>query len=83
MASGVVPQISVILGPSAGGAVYSPGITDFVFMVQGVSQMYITGPDVIRAVLGEEVTHEELGGASTHAARSGVAHFVYESKRNV
>ena len=80
MASGVVPQISVILGPSAGGAVYSPGITDFVFMVQGVSQMYITGPDVIRAVMGEEVTHEELGGASTHAARSGVAHFVYESE---
>ena len=80
MASGVVPQISAILGPSAGGAVYSPGITDFVFMVQGVGQMYITGPDVIRAVMGEEVTHEELGGASTHAARSGVAHFVHESE---
>ena len=76
-ASGVVPQISVILGPCAGGAVYSPGITDFIFMVDGVSNMYITGPDVIRAVTGEEISHEELGGAAAHAARSGVAHFRY------
>ena len=80
LASGVVPQISVVLGPSAGGAVYSPGITDFVFMVQGLGQMYITGPDVIKAVMGEEVTHEELGGATTHSVKSGVAHFVYEGE---
>ena len=77
LASGVVPQISVILGPCAGGAVYSPGITDFVFMVDQVSNMYITGPDVIRAVTGEEISHEDLGGAVAHAARSGVAHFRY------
>ena len=76
--SGVVPQISVILGPSAGGAVYSPGITDFVFMVKEIGQMYITGPDVIKAVTGEDVTHEQLGGAVSHATRSGVAHFVYD-----
>ncbi|MFN8558736.1 MAG: acyl-CoA carboxylase subunit beta [Dehalococcoidia bacterium] len=75
LASGVIPQISVIMGPSAGGAVYSPAITDFIFMTEGTSQMYITGPDVIRAVTGEELTHEELGGAHTHATRSGVAHF--------
>ncbi len=78
--SGVVPQISVILGPSAGGAVYSPGITDFVFMVKEISQMYITGPDVIKAVTGEEVTHEQLGGAVAHGSRSGVAHFVCDSE---
>jgi propionyl-CoA carboxylase beta chain len=78
--SGVVPQISVIVGPSAGGAVYSPAITDFVFMVRGTGQMYITGPDVIKAVTGEEVTHEDLGGAASHATRSGVAHFVYETE---
>jgi acetyl-CoA carboxylase carboxyltransferase component len=71
----VVPQISVIMGPAAGGAVYSPAITDFIFMTEGTSQMYITGPDVIRAVTGEEISHEELGGAHTHATRSGVAHF--------
>ncbi|MDO8634618.1 MAG: acyl-CoA carboxylase subunit beta [Dehalococcoidia bacterium] len=76
LASGVIPQISVIMGPCAGGAVYSPAITDFVFMVQGTSQMYITGPDVIKAVTAEEVTHEQLGGALTHASKSGVAHFV-------
>jgi propionyl-CoA carboxylase beta chain len=75
LASGVVPQISVIMGPCAGGAVYSPAITDFVFMTEGTGQMYITGPDVIRAVTGEEVSHEELGGADAHATRSGVAHF--------
>ena len=80
LASGVVPQLSVILGPSAGGAVYSPAITDFVFMVEGLSQMYITGPDVIKAVTGEDVTHEQLGGALTHGTRSGVAHFVCESE---
>ena len=77
--SGVIPQISVIMGPSAGGAVYSPAITDFTFMVRGTGQMYITGPDVVRAVTGAQVTHEELGGADAHATRSGVAHFVYES----
>ena len=75
LASGVVPQISVILGPCAGGAVYSPALTDFVFMVEGTGQMFITGPDVIKAVTGETVTHEELGGAQSHASRSGVAHF--------
>ena len=80
MYSGVIPQISVIVGPSAGGAVYSPAITDFVFMVKGTGQMYITGPDVIKAVTGEEVTHEDLGGAATHAALSGVAQFVYETE---
>jgi acetyl-CoA carboxylase carboxyltransferase component len=75
-ASGVIPQISVILGPCAGGAVYSPALTDFVFMVKGTANMYITGPDVVAAVTGERVTHEELGGAQTHATRSGVASFV-------
>jgi acetyl-CoA carboxylase carboxyltransferase component len=75
-ASGVIPQISVILGPCAGGAVYSPAITDFVFMCEDTAHMFITGPEVIRAVTGEEVTHEELGGAMTHATKSGVAHFV-------
>jgi propionyl-CoA carboxylase beta chain len=78
--SGVVPQISVIMGPAAGGAVYSPAITDFIFMVRGTGQMYITGPDVVKAVTGAEVTHEELGGADSHATRSGVAHFVHESE---
>ncbi|MBQ11596.1 MAG: methylmalonyl-CoA carboxyltransferase, partial [Planctomyces sp.] len=78
--SGVIPQISVIVGPAAGGAVYSPAITDFVFMVSGTGQMYITGPDVIKAVTGEDVTHEELGGAAAHATRSGVAQFVYETE---
>ena len=80
LASGVVPQLSVILGPSAGGAVYSPAITDFIFMVEGVSQMYITGPEVIRSVTGEQVSHEDLGGALAHGSRSGVAHFVYGSE---
>ncbi|MBI4202027.1 MAG: acyl-CoA carboxylase subunit beta [Chloroflexi bacterium] len=81
MASGVVPQISVILGPCAGGAVYSPAITDFIFMVQGLSQMYITGPDVIKAATGEVVTHETLGGAESHATMSGVAHFNFASEQ--
>ena len=74
-ASGVIPQISAILGPCAGGAVYSPAMTDFVFMVRDTSHMFVTGPNVIRTVTGEEVTMEELGGAMTHASRSGVAHF--------
>ncbi|MDP8975760.1 MAG: acyl-CoA carboxylase subunit beta [Actinomycetota bacterium] len=75
-ASGVIPQISVILGPCAGGAVYSPAMTDFVFMVQGISHMFITGPDVVRAVTGEDVTPEELGGATPHSTRSGLCTFV-------
>jgi propionyl-CoA carboxylase beta chain len=74
--SGVIPQISLVMGPCAGGAVYSPAMTDFVFMVEGSSYMFITGPDVVKTVTGEEVTFEELGGAATHASRSGVAHFV-------
>jgi len=79
-ASGVVPQISVVMGPCAGGAVYSPAITDFIFMVKGTSHMFITGPEVIKTVTGEEVTMEELGGALSHATRSGVAHFASESE---
>jgi propionyl-CoA carboxylase beta chain len=75
LASGVIPQISAIMGPCAGGAVYSPAITDFTIMVEGTSYMFVTGPDVIRTVTHEEVTKEELGGAMTHNARSGVAHF--------
>ncbi len=74
-ASGIVPQISLVMGPSAGGAVYSPAITDFIFMVEGSSYMFITGPDVVKTVTGEEVTFEELGGATTHATKSGVAAF--------
>ncbi len=72
--SGVIPQISLVMGPCAGGAVYSPAMTDFVLMVEGTSYMFITGPDVVKTVTGEEVTFEELGGAVTHAAKSGVAH---------
>ncbi|NWJ41193.1 MAG: acyl-CoA carboxylase subunit beta [Geothrix sp.] len=79
LASGVIPQISLIMGPCAGGAVYSPAITDFITMVKGTSYMFVTGPDVIKAVTHEEVTKEELGGASTHSAKSGVAHFVCQS----
>ena len=79
-ASGVIPQISVILGPAAGGATYSPALTDFIFMASGIGQMYITGPDVIRSVTGEDVSHEELGGARAHASRSGVAHFAIEGE---
>ena len=74
-ASGVVPQISIVVGPCAGGAVYSPAMTDFVFMVEGIGQMFITGPDVIKTVTGETVTLEDLGGTSTHMRKSGVAHF--------
>ena len=80
LASGVVPQITIIAGPAAGGAVYSPALTDFIYMVEGIGQMYITGPDVVKAVTGEEVSHEDLGGAATHASRSGVAHFTAESE---
>ncbi len=81
LASGVIPQISVIMGPCAGSAVYSPAITDFIFMVKGISHMFITGPDVIRAATGEEVTHEVLGGAVTHSVTSGVAHFMGADER--
>ncbi|WP_229916959.1 acyl-CoA carboxylase subunit beta [Streptomyces fructofermentans] len=79
-ASGVIPQISVMLGPCAGGAAYSPALTDFVFMVRDTSQMFITGPDVVRAVTGEEVTQNGLGGADVHAEVSGVAHFAYDDE---
>ncbi len=82
-ASGVVPQISVIMGPCAGGAVYSPAMTDFVFMVRETSHMFITGPDVVKTVTGEEVTLEELGGAGSHSSRSGVAHFVAADEKSV
>ena len=78
-ASGVIPQISVIMGPCAGGAVYSPAITDFIYMVKNTSQMFITGPQVIKSVTAEEVTAEQLGGALTHNATSGVAHFATEN----
>src|SRR5262244_483058 len=81
MASGVVPQISAIMGPCAGGAVYSPAITDFIFMLKTNSYMFITGPDVIKAVTHEEVTKEDLGGAETHNAKSGVAHFSVDGEK--
>lgn len=80
LASGVIPQISVIMGPCAGGAVYSPALTDFIFMVKDTSYMFITGPDVVKQVTHEDVTAEELGGASVHAAKSGVAHIVGENE---
>ncbi len=80
LASGVVPQISVILGPCAGGAVYSPAITDFIFMVKDTSYMFITGPEVIKEVTREEVTKEDLGGPKVHATRSGVAHFTFDTE---
>ncbi|MET9608683.1 acyl-CoA carboxylase subunit beta [Streptomyces sp. NPDC006512] len=79
-ASGVIPQISVMLGPCAGGAAYSPALTDFVFMVRETSQMFITGPDVVKAVTGEEITQNGLGGADVHAGTSGVAHFAYDDE---
>jgi propionyl-CoA carboxylase beta chain len=82
-ASGVVPQLSLILGPCAGGAVYSPAMTDFVFMVEGTSYMFITGPDVVKTVTGEEVSFEELGGATTHASKSGVAQFIAATEQQV
>ncbi|RSS35169.1 acyl-CoA carboxylase subunit beta [Streptomyces sp. WAC08241] len=80
-ASGVIPQISVMLGPCAGGAAYSPALTDFVFAVRDISQMFITGPDVVKAVTGEEITQNGLGGADVHGATSGVAHFVHDDER--
>lgn len=82
MASGVVPQITAIMGPCAGGAVYSPSITDFVFMVKNSSYMFVTGPDVIKAVTHEDVTKEDLGGAVTHSQKSGVAHFAAEDDKH-
>lgn len=78
LASGVIPQISAIMGPSAGGAVYSPALTDFIYMVRNTSKMFITGPAVVQAVTGEDVTQEQLGGAMTHNGTSGVAHFAAE-----
>ncbi|MEU8685491.1 acyl-CoA carboxylase subunit beta [Streptomyces sp. NPDC048611] len=81
-ASGVIPQISVMLGPCAGGAAYSPALTDFVFMVRETSQMFITGPDVVKAVTGEEITQNGLGGADVHAGTSGVAHFAYDDEES-
>jgi len=80
LASGVIPQISAILGPCAGGAVYSPAITDFVFMVQGISHMFVTGPNVVKTVTHEKVSFEELGGADVHSTRSGVAHFSHPTE---
>jgi propionyl-CoA carboxylase beta chain len=80
LASGVVPQISAILGPCAGGAVYSPAITDFIYMVRGTSYMFVTGPNVVKTVTHEDVTMEQLGGADTHAAASGVSHFTFDSE---
>src|SRR6476469_6642586 len=79
LASGVVPQISLVLGPCAGGAVYSPAITDFIVMVEGTSYMFVTGPDVVRAVTHEDVSKESLGGALAHNQKSGVAHFAAEN----
>src|SRR5512142_680793 len=82
MASGVIPQISLIMGPCAGGAVYSPAMTDFIFMVKETSHMFITGPEVIKTVTGEEVGFEELGGAMSHSTKSGVAHFASEDEES-
>lgn len=83
MASGVVPQISAILGPCAGGACYSPALTDFIFMVRDKSHMFVTGPDVVKTVTHEEVNKEELGGAYTHSSKSGVTHFMGNSEEEV
>ena len=80
LASGVIPQISVVLGPCAGGAVYSPAITDFIFMTRNSSYMFVTGPNVVKTVTHEEVSFEDLGGAETHASKSGVAHFIYDNE---
>src|SRR5687767_15936780 len=79
LASGVIPEISVIMGPCAGGDVYSPAMTDFIFMVKDTSYMFVTGPDVVKTVTNEEVTAEELGGASIHATRSSIADHAYEN----
>ena len=83
LASGVIPQISILVGPSAGGAVYSPAITDFVFMAKGIAKMFITGPDVVRAAVGEEISAEELGGALAHNQRSGNAHFACDTEEEL
>ena len=83
LASGVIPQISVLVGPSAGGAVYSPALTDFVFMAKGIAKMFITGPDVIKAAIGEEISAEELGGAMTHNQLSGNAHFACDTEEEL
>ena len=80
LASGVIPQISVVMGPCAGGAVYSPAITDFIFMVRNSSYMFVTGPNVVKTVTHEDVSFEDLGGAETHASKSGVAHFIYDNE---
>ncbi|MBQ7529611.1 acyl-CoA carboxylase subunit beta [bacterium] len=80
LASGVIPQIALILGPCSGGACYAPAICDFIFMVRGISKMFITGPNVVKTVIGEEVSVEELGGAEIHAQKSGVSHFTYDSE---
>lgn len=80
--SGIIPQISVIMGPAAGGAVYSPALTDFVFMVNHTSYMFVTGPNVVKEVLNEDVTFDELGGAEIHAGKSGVAHMIYDDEEN-
>ncbi|MDC7247380.1 MAG: acyl-CoA carboxylase subunit beta [Sphaerochaetaceae bacterium] len=82
LASGVIPQFSLIMGPCAGGAAYSPALTDFIYMVDSISQMYITGPDVIKAVTGESVTHQELGGAKAHGKKSGNIHFTHENEQS-
>jgi acetyl-CoA carboxylase carboxyltransferase component len=81
LSSGVIPQISVILGPCAGGAVYSPALTDFVFVVENISKMFITGPEVIKTVLGEEISMEDLGGARVHSEITGNAHFFAETEK--
>lgn len=83
LASGVIPQISAVLGPCAGGAVYSPAITDFIFMVKNTSHMFVTGPNVVKTVTHEEVSFEDLGGADTHSTKSGVAHFAFDSEVEV
>jgi acetyl-CoA carboxylase carboxyltransferase component len=80
LASGVIPQIAIMVGPSAGGACYAPGLSDFIFMVEGISFMFITGPEVIKKVLGEEVSFEDLGGAKVHFQKSGCAHFVFKTE---
>ena len=79
MASGVIPQISMIMGPCAGGAVYSPALTDSTFMIKNTSYLFVTGPEVVKAVTNEQVTQEELGGAKTHTIKSGVAHNAFEN----
>ena len=83
MASGVIPQISAILGPCAGGACYSPALTDFIFMVKEQSHMFVTGPDVVKTVIHEEVSKEELGGAMAHSSKSGVTHFICNTEEEL